>query len=248
MHRRRVSGRNATSSPATSWIFCGDWEPLAAASTTPPVFPFLTAPPAIIAPDRLRAPSTAPTAPGGTVAAVERGRDASTLWAATSTGRVFVSKNADAEPFEAVIFTRIDPLSALDPNRFVSGIFVDPTNPNRAWLSYSGYSAATPATPGHVFVVVYDPVSRLPPPGRCLDDSAMLALARLAGDGHRSRRPHRRPLRVHRLRRACGGTRTADSWAMASDGMPNVEVARPHPRAPSAVVCTPPPTASAPGA
>lgn len=47
----------------------------------------------------------------------------------------------------------------MDPNRFVSGIYVDPRNPNRAWLSYSGYSAATPATPGHVFVVVYDPIA-----------------------------------------------------------------------------------------
>jgi hypothetical protein len=41
----------------------------------------------------------------------------------------------------------------------VSGIAADPANPNRAFVSYTGYSAITPATPGHVFQVVYDPAS-----------------------------------------------------------------------------------------
>jgi hypothetical protein len=98
---------------------------------------------------------------GGTVAAVERAPgDTSTLWAATSTGRVFVSKNADAEPAGAVIFSRIDNTASNDPNRFVSGIAIDAQNPNRAWLTYSGFSASTPAAPGHIFEVVFDPVSR----------------------------------------------------------------------------------------
>jgi hypothetical protein len=56
-----------------------------------------------------------------------------------------------------VVFTRLDSLVTNDPGRFVSGIFVDPENSNRAWISYSGFSAATPLATGHVFEVTYDP-------------------------------------------------------------------------------------------
>jgi hypothetical protein len=107
-------------------------------------------------------PSTLTTAAlgdrsGGNVAAIERApSDSSTLWAATSTGRVFISKNADATPAGSVTFTRLDGLAANDPGRFVSGIYVDPANPNHAWVSYSGYNFNTPAQPGHVFEVTYN--------------------------------------------------------------------------------------------
>jgi hypothetical protein len=95
---------------------------------------------------------------GGNVAAVERATgDTATLWAATSTGRVFISKNADADPANSVSFTRLDTLATNDPGRFVSSIFVDAANPNHAWISYSGYNFNTPAQPGHVFSVTYDP-------------------------------------------------------------------------------------------
>jgi hypothetical protein len=95
------------------------------------------------------------TKPGGSVAAVERGRDdTSTLWAATSTGRLFVSKNADAEPASAVTFRRID--TDAQPQRFVSGIYVDPTNANHAWVSYSGFNASTPGQQGHLFEVTFN--------------------------------------------------------------------------------------------
>ena len=53
-------------------------------------------------------------------------------------------------------FTRLDSLAVNDPERFVTGIYVDPSNPNRAWISYSGFNAATPTTPGHVFEVTYN--------------------------------------------------------------------------------------------
>jgi hypothetical protein len=93
---------------------------------------------------------------GGNVAAVERTpSDTSTLWAATTTGRVFISKNADAVA-GSVSYTRLDSLASNDPNRFVSGISVDPADPNHAWISYSSYSSLTPTTPGHVFSVTYD--------------------------------------------------------------------------------------------
>jgi len=53
-------------------------------------------------------------------------------------------------------FTRLDSLAANDPNRFVSSISIDPANANHAWISYSGFNAATPGTPGHVFEVTYN--------------------------------------------------------------------------------------------
>jgi hypothetical protein len=90
---------------------------------------------------------------GGTGAAVARSStDSNTLWAATSTGRVFFSSNADAAA-ASVVWERLDLSSSADPNRFVSGITIDPRNPNRAWIAYSSYSALTSATPGHVFEV-----------------------------------------------------------------------------------------------
>ena len=99
------------------------------------------------------------TRSGGAVAAVARGNsDTATLWAATTTGRVFISKNADDATAGSVTYTRLDtlPSATAAPGRFVSGIFVDPSNPNHAWISYSSYSSLTPATPGHVFSVTYD--------------------------------------------------------------------------------------------
>ena len=98
---------------------------------------------------------------GNYVVATERSaHDSSTLWAATRRGRLFISKNANAEPESAVTFTRID--TATQPTRFVSGIAIDGSNPNHAFLSYSGYNAyaaAAGTAPGHVFEATYDPVS-----------------------------------------------------------------------------------------
>jgi hypothetical protein len=97
------------------------------------------------------------TRAGGTMAAVARGSsDTATLWAATSAGRVFISRNADTTN-TSVTFTRLDSLAANDPARFVSTISVDPANPNHAWISYGSYTALTPTTPGHIFSVTYDP-------------------------------------------------------------------------------------------
>lgn len=94
---------------------------------------------------------------GGYVVAVERApSDASTLWAATRTGRLFVSSNADDTP-GAVTFRRID--TPQTPERFVTGIAIDPSDPNHAWVSYTGYDAYTPSTPGHVFEVTYNPAT-----------------------------------------------------------------------------------------
>jgi hypothetical protein len=76
------------------------------------------------------------------------------MWAATRRGRLFVSTNAQAAA-AAVHYTRID--SPVTPGRFVSNIVVDPRDANHAWVSYSGYNAFTPTTPGHVFDVHFNP-------------------------------------------------------------------------------------------
>ena len=96
------------------------------------------------------------TKQGSTLTSVTRGRDAGTLWAATGAGRVLVSTNAN-DAAAGVTFTRID--TAAQPNRAVSSIYVDPTNPNHALVTFSGYEVNTPSALGHVFDVVFDPTA-----------------------------------------------------------------------------------------
>ena len=80
--------------------------------------------------------------------------DHGTMWAATTAGRIFVTHNADATNPASVTWTRIDnSASGGSPGRYPSSIYVDPSDPNHAWISYSGYNANTPTTPGHVFSV-----------------------------------------------------------------------------------------------
>jgi hypothetical protein len=94
---------------------------------------------------------------GDYVVAIQRAsQDTGTLWAATRRGRLFISSNADA-PAQSVAFTRID--TAAQPSRFISGIAVDPSDKYHAIISYSGYSAYTPTTPGHAFDVHYNPAT-----------------------------------------------------------------------------------------
>ena len=118
---------------------CGDFERIGPAGATD-----------------LTASATAPatdyrgtTRAGGFVAAIERyAGDTGTAWVATTTGRVFISKNANAAA-GSVTYTRLDTLASAtaDPNRFVAGIAIDPANANHAWISYSGYNFNTPSQP-----------------------------------------------------------------------------------------------------
>ena len=110
--------------------------------------------------------------------AIERAKtNTGTLWAGTRRGRIWVTKNADANDPAAVVeepdccgtgmnerqsdvvFTRID--TAAQPRRFPSGISVDPRDPtgNTAYVSFSGYEAYSPGQPGHVFKVVFNPAT-----------------------------------------------------------------------------------------
>ena len=135
---------------------CGDWVPLGVQ------FPFQAGSNSESAsrrPGDLTGDAYGGDRAGGIIVAAERtSGDGGTLWAATSTGRLFVSKNADAAA-PAVTFTRID--TPVTPNRFVTRIVPDAGDPNAAFISYSGFNALTPAAPGHVFRAVYNPSSRI---------------------------------------------------------------------------------------
>jgi hypothetical protein len=178
-------------------VRCGDWVQIAT--------PSLTA-------------STRGDRAGGAVAAVERtSADTSTAWAATTTGRVFVSKNVAAEPASAVTWDRID--KTTTPNRFVSSIHVDPANGKHAWVSYSGFNANTPTTPGHVFEVTYNPATHSATwvdRSYDLGDQPVTDLVRddATGDLYASS-----DFGVMRL------AKNATSWTLAGTGMPAVEVA-----------------------
>jgi len=88
---------------------------------------------------------------GSTISTLARAQDDGTMWAGTGAGRVLVSRNINAADPATVTFTRLD--GPLQPGRAVSSIFADPTDPNHAIVTYSGYNVTTAATPGHVFDV-----------------------------------------------------------------------------------------------
>jgi hypothetical protein len=138
----------------SSAVQCGDWVPL---GVPYPFAPGSTPDSAGRKHGDLTSDFYGANRVGGMIVAAERTpADAGTLWAATNFGRLFVSKNADA-PAANVLFWRID--NPNTPNRFVTRVFVDPGNANVAYVSYSGFNTLTPATPGHVFRVVFNPQS-----------------------------------------------------------------------------------------
>jgi hypothetical protein len=181
-------------------VRCGDWQPLGDPSAA----------------GRLTATTYGDRA-GGDVAAVRRAAsDTSTLWAATSAGRVFISKNADADPASAVTFTRID--IATSPNRYISEIAVDPGNANHGWIVYNGFNATVGSIPGHAFEVTFDPVSNTATwVNRDYDlgdvPLTSVALDSVVGDVYAAT-----DFGVILL--ANGST----SWTAAAPGLPNVEV------------------------
>ena len=157
---------------------------------------------------------------GGNMAAIERTTDdTSSAWAATTTGRVFISTNVDAEPAGAVSWTRLDDDSPTAPGRFVSSIYVDPADGNHAWISYSGFGSNTPATPGHVFEVTYNPGTGTSTWVDRSFDVGDLPVTDLVRDDATGGLYAANDFGVLFL--AAGTT----SWVEAASGMPNVEVA-----------------------
>jgi hypothetical protein len=155
---------------------------------------------------------------GGVAWLARAPQDTDTLWAATGTGRLFVTDNANATPATAVTWHRLDAGVANTPSRAISSIYVDPANANHVWISYNGYNVNTPATPGHVFEVTRNPVTNLTTwvdRSYNLDDLPATALVRddLTGDLYVGT-----DFAVFRL--ASGAT----TWTMTG-GMPMAEVA-----------------------
>ena len=176
---------------------CGDWEPLGVTGLTAVGWG---------------------TRNGGAVSALERPTaNRNTLWAATGTGRLFVSRNAQAVPASDVRFTRVD--TPNTPGRFITGITADKKDANRVWVSYSGYDTTTPGQTGHVFEVRFDPATGT---ARWTDLSKGLAdlpITDVARDAATGTLYVSTDFGVMRLRSG------ASAWEEAARGMPNVEVA-----------------------
>jgi hypothetical protein len=157
-----------------------------------------------------------PDRAGRFVAAIERApSNTGTMWVGTNTGRVFITDNGNA-PASSVLWTRLDTSAANSPGRFVSSIYVDPLNPNHAWISYSGYNINTPAQPGHVFEV-----TRTGTTATWVDrtyDLADLPVTDLVRDDVTGTLYAATDFGVMKL--IAGGT----SWVIAAAGMPAAEV------------------------
>jgi hypothetical protein len=155
--------------------------------------------------------------PGGAVAWIARApQNTGSMWAATSTGRVFITDNANAAA-ASVVWNRVDPVTT-DPGRAISEIYVDPTNAHHAWISYNGYNVNTPSTPGHVFEVTWGGSGPAVWVDRSynLPDFPITAVVRddVTGDLYAAS-----DFGVMKLSNA------AISWAVAGAGLPMVEVA-----------------------
>ena len=83
--------------------------------------------------------------------------DRNVVWAGTSGGRLFITTNAGAADASTIVWKRIDTTSSVDPARYPSDIYVDPSDPFHAYITYSGYNHVTPTTPGHIFEARYNP-------------------------------------------------------------------------------------------
>ncbi|HET9288403.1 MAG TPA: hypothetical protein VFO26_12690 [Gaiella sp.] len=180
-------------------VTCGDWEPLGPAGVAGYVSGVVN--------QYTTAVERAPT-------------DSKTLWAGALNGRVVISTNADAEPATSVAFTRLDDDAGSGaPGRFVSSIFIDPNDANHAWVSYTGFDASTPATPGHVFEVRYNPATATSTWTNRSYDLGDLPINDIAVDTASGDAYAASDFGVYRL---ASGTTT---WTAAAPGMPNVEVA-----------------------
>src|SRR5262249_5679850 len=65
------------------------------------------------------------------------------IYSGSTAGKIFVTKDDGA--------TWTDVTKAPLPARWITSIAVDPSNPDTVYASFSGFSSATPGTPGHIF-------------------------------------------------------------------------------------------------
>jgi hypothetical protein len=131
-------------------VGCGDYRPLGGPMCDN--LPATADPPCTNQPGQLTGTFYGADRTGGSMSWIARdSADHGTIWASTSAGRLFVTHNGDAADPSTVTWHRVD--NASSPTRFPSGIYVDPSDVHHAWVTYSGYNAVTPSTPGHVFDV-----------------------------------------------------------------------------------------------
>ncbi len=161
---------------------------------------------------------------GGNVGWISRtSADSSTLWASTTTGRLFISKNADASDPATVTFKRLDSLAANSPARSISSISIDPANANHAYVSYLSYNGLS-ANPGHVFSVTYDPVAgtatwaSLEGTGTPIGDQPVNGVAYDAVSGNLYASTDFGVVKL-------AGANNANPWTTAAPGLPVVTVA-----------------------
>ena len=131
-------------------------------------------------------------------------------------GRVFITDNAN-DSAVSVVWNRVDPATVNSPNRFVTQIYVDPTNAHHAWIGYSGYNSNTPTQPGHVFEVTWSGAGNATFVDRSynLPDFPITGVVRddVTGDLYASS-----DFGVMKL------TNGGSSWVAAGTGLPMVEV------------------------
>ncbi|HEU6444614.1 MAG TPA: hypothetical protein VFL61_06105 [Gaiellaceae bacterium] len=153
---------NGTYQPAID--VCDDWKPMGDPGHLGRLTygPAAACPPAANPAAAWTVPCTAPfpwgeDRSGGHISANEPApSDRNVVWAATSAGRIFVTTNAGAADSATIQWNRIDTSSTVDPGRYPSDIYIDPADPDHAYISYSGYNHVTPDTPGHIFEVRYN--------------------------------------------------------------------------------------------
>lgn len=129
---------------------CGDWKPLGG-------------PPGRNGSGDLTGTFYGADRAAGNVIEIQRSpSDSNTLWAATTYGRLFVSRNVNTVDPNSVQFCRLDSrgvvtnaagANPVPPPRWITSVAVDPRNPLRVFISYNGYNSNTKDQRGHVFEV-----------------------------------------------------------------------------------------------
>jgi hypothetical protein len=122
---------------------CGDWKPLGG-------------PQGVNQPGDLTGTVYGADRITGFVVEIQRSPyDSNTIWAATTNGRLFVSRNVNSVDPASVQWCRLDNRAVpYSPPRFITSI-VPTENPRRVFVSYNGYNSNTRDQRGHVFEVTF---------------------------------------------------------------------------------------------